>query len=49
MELILFLEEEFNISVNDDEMLPENLDSIDQLFHYLERKGASQSDEVASN
>lgn len=47
MELIQFLEDEFEISVNDDEMVPENLDSVDRLCQYLEHKGVSQSDNVA--
>ncbi len=47
MELILFLEEEFGISVEDEEVVPENLDSVDRLCVFLEGKGVSRSDEVA--
>jgi len=43
MEVVLFLEEEFGIKVEDDEMLPENLDSVDCLCKYLERKGVAAS------
>lgn len=38
LELVSFLEEEFDISVEDDEILPENLDSITNVVTYLERK-----------
>ena len=38
LELVDFLEEEFNISVDDEELIPENLDSIKNLSGYLERK-----------
>ena len=38
LELVSFLEEEFSISVEDEEILPENLDSIKNVVTYLERK-----------
>jgi acyl carrier protein len=38
LELVSFLEEEFGISVEDEEILPENLDSIKNVVAYLERK-----------
>ena len=38
MEVILFLEEEFGLTVADDEMVPENLDSIDNLVGFVRRK-----------
>lgn len=38
LELVSFLEEEFDISVEDDEILPENLDSITNVTAYLEKK-----------
>ncbi|HUJ25669.1 MAG TPA: acyl carrier protein [Myxococcales bacterium] len=38
LELIGFLEREFAISVADEEMLPENLDSIDRIAGYVGRK-----------
>lgn len=38
LELVSFLEEEFDISVEDDDILPENLDSIKNVVAYLERK-----------
>jgi acyl carrier protein len=39
LELIGFLEEEFSITVEDEEMIPENLDSINKVAAYLEKKG----------
>ncbi|MGZ8928356.1 MAG: acyl carrier protein [Methylobacter sp.] len=40
MEIILFIEETFGIKVNDDEMLPANLDSVDNLAAFVQRKQA---------
>lgn len=41
LEVVFFLEEEFGVKVEDEEMLPENLDSVDNLVAFLERKGKS--------
>lgn len=38
LEVIYFLEEEFGIKVEDEEMIPENLDSVSRIVSYLERK-----------
>jgi acyl carrier protein len=38
LEVITFLELEFSISVEDDEMIPDNLDSVDNLVKYVMRK-----------
>ena len=38
LEIVSFLEEQFGITVNDDELLPENLDSVDAISGYLETK-----------
>ena len=38
LELVSFVEEEFSISVEDEELIPENLDSIMNVVAYLERK-----------
>lgn len=38
LEIILFVEETFAIKVTDEEMVPDNLDSIDSLVAYIERK-----------
>lgn len=40
LEIIMFLEEEFGIKVADNEMLPENLDSIANIVRFVERKSA---------
>ena len=38
LELVNFLEEEFGITVDDEELIPENLDSIDNVTAYLGKK-----------
>lgn len=38
LELVKFLEETFKIKVTDDELLPENFDSLNQIDAYLKRK-----------
>lgn len=38
LELITFLEEEFSIMVDDDELIPENLDSINNVAKFVEKK-----------
>ncbi|MDO9270833.1 MAG: acyl carrier protein [Methylobacter sp.] len=40
MEIILFTEETFGIKINDSEMLPANLDSVDKLAAFIQRKQA---------
>ena len=39
VDLLTFLEEEFGVKVNDDEIIPENLDSLDSLCAFLDKKG----------
>ena len=41
LELVSYLEETFGISVEDEELIPENLDSIANVVTYMSRKGAS--------
>jgi acyl carrier protein len=41
IELITFLEETFGIKVEDDEMIPENLDSLNNIERFLGRKKAA--------
>ncbi|MCW8193299.1 acyl carrier protein [Proteobacteria bacterium 005FR1] len=41
LELIFFLEEEFGIQVAEGDMVPENLDSVDNLLRYLNAKAAA--------
>lgn len=38
MELVLFLENEFGVEVKDTEFVPENLDSVNRVCAYLQRK-----------
>lgn len=38
LEMVSFLEEEFRITVEDEELVPENLGSIDNVVAYLEKK-----------
>ncbi|MEZ0313048.1 MAG: acyl carrier protein [Myxococcota bacterium] len=38
LEIIMFLEEEFKLKVADAEMIPANLDSVDNLAAYVRRK-----------
>ncbi len=41
LELVTYLEETFGISVDDEELVPENLDSITNIANYLDRKIAA--------
>jgi acyl carrier protein len=38
LEVIFFIEETFGIKVEDSEMLPENLDSIERIANFVARK-----------
>lgn len=38
LELVDWLEEEFDMSVDDEELIPENLDSVNLLSAYISRK-----------
>lgn len=40
LELIGFIEERFGLTVGDDEVVPENLDSIGRITRYVARKQA---------
>jgi acyl carrier protein len=42
LELVTFIEEEFSITIEDEELVPENLDSINNVTTFLERKIAAQ-------
>jgi len=41
LELIMFVEETFKISIEDDELVPENLDSINGLVRFIAAKQQS--------
>jgi acyl carrier protein len=38
LELVDFLEEEFEISIDDEELIPENLDSLNNVSAYVDKK-----------
>lgn len=40
LEVIAFIEDEFSVKVEDEEMLPENLDSIKRIVEFVARKQA---------
>lgn len=42
LELVGFLEEAFEIRIDDEDLVPENLDSIDNIVRFVERKRAAQ-------
>jgi len=37
LELIEYLEEEFNLQIDDEDLIPENLDSLNNLEHFIAR------------
>ena len=41
LEVIYFIEDEFNVKVEDEEMIPENLDSVKRIVEYIGRKQGS--------
>lgn len=41
LEVIYFLEDEFGIKVQDEEMVPENLDSVNRIVGFLAKKGVA--------
>ncbi len=38
LELIFFLEQHFDIKIHDDELIPENLDSVNKIARFVEKK-----------
>ena len=38
LELVFFIEETFGFSVEDDELIPENMDSLQNIARYIDRK-----------
>ena len=43
LELVMFLEEKFRVKVADEEMLPENLDSVSAIAGFVTRKLSSRT------
>lgn len=41
LELVTYLEEEFSIKIDDEELIPENLDSITKVAVFIEKKIAN--------
>jgi acyl carrier protein len=41
LELVSFLEGEWELSIDDSELVPENLDSVDNVVSFLDRKRAA--------
>jgi acyl carrier protein len=41
MELVAFLEGDLGLSIQDEELVPENLDSVDNLVNFVTRKQAA--------
>ena len=42
----MFVEETLNITVDDEEIVPENFDSVERLAHYVQRKAEKVSELV---
>ncbi len=42
LELVMFIEETYGFKVEDDELLPENLDNLRNIAQYIERKLVNQ-------
>jgi acyl carrier protein len=41
LELVMYLEQEFGLAIADEELLPENLDSINNLVNFVAHKQAA--------
>lgn len=42
LELVTFIQQEFRITVDDNELIPENLDSVNNLTNYIMKKTSIQ-------
>jgi len=42
LELVMFLDDEFNVEIDDEELVPENLDSINNIHKFLIRKNGGE-------
>ena len=38
LELVGFLQERYNITIDDDELVPDNLDSVDRVLMFVQKK-----------
>lgn len=43
LELVAFLEEEFHVKVEDEDLIPANLDSVNAVTRFVERKNAASA------
>jgi acyl carrier protein len=43
LELVNFLEESFSISIGDEELVPENLDSVNKVAKFVDKKKVQQA------
>lgn len=48
LELVSFLEQRFEIRIQDDEIVPDNLDSVNTLAGFVERKLAAREAEAVA-
>jgi acyl carrier protein len=48
LELVAYVEQQFGIKVADEELVPENLDSIDRIVAFVSRKQQAQSQPIAA-
>lgn len=49
LELIMFLESTYGLKIEPEEMIPENLDSIDRAVQFLAKKQANSNASSATN
>ena len=47
LELVAFLEQTYQIQIQDDELIPENLDSLEKISRFLQTKKAVTSPQMA--
>ena len=47
MELVMFLEQTFGIEVGDEDLVPENLDTIENMASFVQRKRTPEGVEAA--
>ena len=48
LELVAFIEETYSIHVEDEELIPENLDSVNKVVSFIEKKLGSSTQETAA-
>jgi acyl carrier protein len=46
VEVLTFLETQYEIQINDDETVPENIDTIDNMVRFIDRKRAANGADV---